>query len=102
MEHRITVKVSELGHDDSSAEPLLDVFLETHPESGAVVSQNLAEGSLSVTFTVDAHDAPDAAHRGEAIFSSGFDASGLARTRVVGLEVTAVTEPAATDAPIPA
>ena len=42
------------------------------------------------------------AHRGEAIFSSGFDASGLARTRVVGLEVTAVTEPAATDAPIPA
>jgi len=91
MEHRITVTMSELGLDEVNAERLLEAFVRCDPNIGAVMSQNLREGTLAVTFSVDAADAQDAIDVARNIFFDGFKASGLEPTRIVGLEATAVS-----------
>ncbi len=56
MNYRITVTIAEHGRDEDVAERLLDVFEEEYPQAGAVVSQNVASGELSMTVAVEAED----------------------------------------------
>lgn len=55
-EHRITITQAEHGFDPENGERFLAGFLEAHPETGPVVSQDTRAGTISVTFSVDAED----------------------------------------------
>ena len=95
MEHRIRVTVARQGLDEANGERVLEAFLETHPETGPVVDQNLELGTLSVTFSLDAEDPDDAWRKGERIAVDGFDAARErtgAPTEIIGFEVHQVLE----------
>lgn len=77
MEFQLTVSVSHHGHDLVNGEKFSHGFAVTHPESGAVVEQNVETGVISVTIWYTAEDFREAAERGAAIFTEGATASGL-------------------------
>jgi hypothetical protein len=85
-EHRIHITVADHGHDLDNGERFLAGFSKTHPEVGPSVSQNIAEGTLSVTFSLDAADADQALEFGRPIFVAGGDASGLTPTNIISVE----------------
>lgn len=87
---RVRVTISEHGADPDNGERFLEGFLATHPETNPVVSQNTADGTLTVSFTVEAEDAFAAGPVGGQIFAEGANASGLAVTEVLDVTVTLV------------
>jgi hypothetical protein len=88
MELRVRVTISEHGADPDSGERLLEGFLATHPESAPVVSQNLAEKTLTVSFSVLAEDAFAAGPVGGKIFMDGVNASELPATEILDVSVS--------------
>lgn len=105
-EHRIHITVSEHGYDLENGERFLKGFTETHPEVGPSVSQNTADGTLSVTLSLDAEDANEAFELSRPIFVDGAYASGLDVTQIVGVEVSLVPaeeyDPEQRPEPVPA
>src|SRR4051812_33601023 len=67
-EYRLTITVSEHGSAPENGERFLNGFMREHPEVGPSVAQNVATGTLSVTFIVDASGGKDAMERGLKIF----------------------------------
>ena len=85
---RVRVTIAEHGADPDNGERFLEGFLATHPEANPVVSQNTAEGTLTVSFSVEADDVFAAAPVGGRIFVEGADASGLPPSEVLDVSVT--------------
>lgn len=84
---RLNITVTEYGFDPENGERFLEAFQRTHPEVGPVVSQNLATGELTITFSLQADDANDAFDRGRPIFTEGANATGLSETAVTDVHV---------------
>lgn len=94
-EYRITVSMTEHGRPDvaeANAEQLLTAFEETHPEVGAAVGANLAEGWLEVTYSVEAESAEAAFTAGQSIYGAAGAASGLKSTPLARIEVEATSD----------
>jgi hypothetical protein len=87
-ELRVRVTIARHGVDPKNGERFLEGFLATHPESHPVVSQNTAEGTLTVSFSVEAEDAFAAGPVGGRIFTDGAMASGLPRSEILDVSVT--------------
>jgi hypothetical protein len=68
MEYRITIDISEYGHDPENGERFSRAFTQAHPEVGAVVAQNTETGVLSIVFTIEADDFVEVAPRASDIF----------------------------------
>jgi len=83
MEYRITVTVSEHGYEPENGERVLDGFLRTHPQTGPVVDQDVAAGTLSITFAVDASDYDHAVDSAREVFAGGMKAAGASVTQVL-------------------
>lgn len=90
-DHRITITMAGYGSDPEAGERFLEGFLEKCPQTGPVVSQSASEDTISVTFTVPAPDRDRAAELAEMVWVQGGAASGLAPTRVVRIEIEAVS-----------
>ena len=88
---RLTITVSQHGHDPENGERFLEGFMQTAAETGPVVSQNTRTGTLSVTFSFDASDIEEAARRGVEIFGAGANASGLRPTDLLDINASAAT-----------
>lgn len=103
---RVTITVAEHGQELENGERLMEGFMEAHPETGPSVSQNVREGTLSVTFGVEEQDVNDALDLAKGIFLAGANASGLRPSRIVNVEATLVTPEEAETAeerePVPA
>jgi hypothetical protein len=97
-EYRITITMAGYGQDEDAAESFLEGFLEKHPETGPVVSQNRVADTLSVTFSLKAGGQEHAFNLGRVVWVEGGAASGLEPTRVVRAEIEPV-EDAAGDQP---
>lgn len=91
-EYRITITMAGYGADADAAETLLEGFLDKHPETGPVVSQNREVDTLSVTFSLKASDQGQALELSQVVWAEGGTASGLRPTRVVWAEVESVEE----------
>lgn len=74
-------------------------FMSTFPEGGPSVAQNVATGTLTMTFAFDAEDAKDAVERGVEVFVEGANATGLPATEVLAVEAAIVTAEASGVAP---
>lgn len=93
MEYRLTITIPAHGMLEENAELLLDAFLRVHPEVGPVVSGNLMDSTLSVTFSLEASDLDTAFQRGQAILAEGVSASRLTvRAGAVKASVEALEE----------
>jgi hypothetical protein len=96
-EYRITVTMTEHGRPDvaeGNAEALLTAFEKTHPEVGAAVGADLEQGTLEVTFSIDAEDANEAykagrPHIAEMIRRSAYASSAAAELIRLEVEVAA-------------
>jgi hypothetical protein len=87
VEFRVTVTVSQHGHDLENGERFLEGFVATHPETGPVVDQNTETGHLSITYSFEAEDFAEAARLGSDIFLEGATASGLQASDFVGAHI---------------
>jgi hypothetical protein len=98
-EYRITITMVGYGQDEDAAESFLEGFLEKHPETGPVVSQNRAADTISVTFSLKAGGQEHALNLGQVVWVEGGAASGLEPTRVVRAEIEPVEDAAEDQAP---
>lgn len=98
-EYRITITMAGYGQDEDAAESFLEGFLEKHPETGPVVSQNRAADTISVTFSLKAGGQEHALNLGQVVWVEGGAASGLEPTRVVRAEIEPVEDAAEDQAP---
>jgi hypothetical protein len=89
-EYRITITMAGYGADADAAETLLEGFLDKHPETGPVVSQNCKADTLSVTFSLKASGQEHALKLGQVVWAEGGAASGLQPTHVVRAEIEPV------------
>lgn len=101
-EYRIHVTLAEHGHDPENGVAFLEGFMKMHPEVGPSVSQNTEDGTLSVTFSLDAEDTNEAFELARPIFASGAAASELEFRPVVNLEISLVPEHEIVEEPEPA
>lgn len=90
MEYRLTIMIANHGASDEAAEACLDALLKLYPETGPVVSQNVATGCLSLTVAVDATDPWAASNMGSHIFSESLNAAQLPLAPIVGVNVHVV------------
>lgn len=86
-EYRITITMAGYGADTDAADTLLEGFLDKHPETGPVVSQNREADTLSVTFSLKASRREHALKLGQVIWAEGGAASGLQPTPVARAEI---------------
>jgi hypothetical protein len=91
-EYRITITMAGYGRDKDAADALLDGFLEKHPGTGPVVSQDRGADTISVTFSLQASSQDHALRLGQVVWADGGAASGLAQTHVVRVEIEPVDE----------
>lgn len=89
QEFTLTITIGEHGYSEEAAEKTLDAFLKLVPDAGPVVSQNLAQGTLSITIGLQATDPWAASNIGRDRLAEGLTEAGLAFTSVVDLCVTA-------------
>lgn len=89
MEFRVSVTIADLGHSDEAAELCLDSLLALHPETGPVVSQNTANGQLTLTIAVDATDPWAATNLAAKVFTVCLNETGIPKKPVIDLTVTA-------------
>jgi hypothetical protein len=87
---RLRLSISDLGRDSENGERLLEAFMETHPEAGPVVSQNVQTGRLDVTIAVDGADITEALGKGVPIFIDGLGASKLPPSDVVDISASLI------------
>jgi hypothetical protein len=90
VRYRFRITLSEYGAEETFAERVLEGFYATHPEVGAVVSQNSRDNTLTVVFSLDADDSNAAIDRGQAIFRQGGEATGLPMTELIEANVSLV------------
>lgn len=88
MELRVRVTIARHGTDPDNGERFLEGFLAAHPEAHPVVSQNTVEGTLTVSFSVEAEDVFAAGPVGGQIFAEGANVSGLPVSEVIDVSVT--------------
>lgn len=86
MEVRLVFTVAEHGRLSENGERFMRAFTTAYPEGGPSVSQSVASGSLTVTFSVDADDAKDALEHGVRVFDAGVRATGLPSAEVVSVK----------------
>jgi len=91
-EYRITITMAGYGGDEDAADTLLEGFLEKHPETGPVVSQDRGADTISVAFSLQASSQDHALRLGQVVWADGGTASGLAPTHVVRVEIEPVEE----------
>ncbi len=87
---RVTVTIAEHGFSEESADRCFDAFNELYPEAGPVVSQNIKDGTLTVTIAVEATDPWAATNLGSEILGNGLEKAQLALSPVLAVCVTAV------------
>jgi hypothetical protein len=110
MEYRLTIAFAELGHSLDLPDRLLTILLETMPEAGPVIGQDIGTGEMDVTLAFES----DRPTKDVGRITSRLD-SALARAGVDGeptvldVHVEAVFDdegiadvPAPADAPVPA
>lgn len=90
MVYRFRVTLSKYGSDEAHAERILEAFYGTHPEVGAVVSQNVRDDTLTVVFSLAAEDPDAAIERGREIFRESGTATGLPMTDVLEINLSLV------------
>lgn len=90
MEYRLTVTVADHGASEEVAERVLDAFIDLHGETGPVVSQNLADSTLTITVAFDATDPWAANTLGSRIIGGTLDKIGLPKTEVLDVCITAL------------
>jgi hypothetical protein len=88
--YRFRMTLSEYGSDESYGERVLEAFVATHPEVGAVVSQSTKANTLTVVFSVEAETADAAIQHGREVFAAGGAASGLPMTELLEANVILV------------
>jgi hypothetical protein len=93
-EYRITITMAGYGGDGDAADAFLEGFLEKHPETGPVVSQDRAADTISVTFSLKASGQEHALKLGQVVWAEGGAASGLEPTHVVRVEIEPVGDAA--------
>jgi hypothetical protein len=91
---------------DQSLRVARQVAVLCRSEGGPSVSQNTEEGTLTITFALDAKDAKDALERAGEIFAEGANATELAPSEVLDVEASVVRVEEADDTaerePVPA
>lgn len=87
---RLRLSISDLGRDPANGERVLEAFLETHPEVGPVVSQNVRTGRLVVTIAVDGADITKALGDGVPIFVDGLSALKLSPSDVLDISASLI------------
>jgi hypothetical protein len=88
MEFWVRLTVAEHGRDEESGERLLTA-LEDLGSVDPIADQNLVDGRLSASLSVEGRDAQDAVDRAVPLLLGGLERAGLAMTRLVGIEVNA-------------
>lgn len=88
MELRVRVTIARHGVDPENGERFLEGFLASHPGAHPVVSQNTTEGTLTVSFSVEAEDVFAAGPVAGQIFTDGAQASGLPVSEILDVSVT--------------
>jgi hypothetical protein len=93
-EYRIIFTIANHGRPDvaeKNMERLLEVFSEKSPEAGAVIGANTAEGTLDVTYAVEADGTGEAFELGRPIFVEAVAAVGFIDAEdIVRLEIERV------------
>jgi hypothetical protein len=87
---RLRLSISDLGRDPENGERLLGAFMETHPEVGPVVSQNVRTGRLVVTIAVEGTDITEALLMGVPIFVDGLGASKLPPSDLIDISASLI------------
>lgn len=90
MEFQLRFTVSEHGFVPENGERFMEAFMSVYPDGGPSVSQNLKDGTLSVTFALEAEDANEAFSRGIEVFNRGAEASGLEPIEILDFEGSVV------------
>jgi hypothetical protein len=90
MEVRVSFTIAEHGRDPDNGERFMEAFMERFPEGGPSVSQNLKEGTLTVTFALDAEDANAGVKEGIQIFVDAWAATELPASRILDVEASVV------------
>ena len=90
MEYRISLTIAKHGYDGDAAEKALDAFLEFHPETGPVVTQNTATGGLTITIGLDATDPWAAGNLAGRILTDGLNGAHLEVVPILDVSITAV------------
>jgi hypothetical protein len=98
MEIRLQFTVAEHGFDPDNGERYMDAFMATFPEGGPSISQNLRDGTLTITFALQAEGVNEAVTQAVEIFERGRDAVDLPPARVLDVEGSAVEAEDAEDA----
>lgn len=90
-EYRITVTIADSG-DMDAAERCLDALNERAPETGPVVSVDLAANTLSLTIAVDATDPWAAANLASSIYADSLTKAELPLAPVIDIQVSVVDD----------
>jgi len=93
-EYRITITMAGYGADEDAADAFLEGFLEKHPETDPVVSQNRGANTISVTLSLKTSGQEHALKLGQIVWAEGGAASGLEPNRVVRAEIEPVEDSA--------
>ena len=88
-EQQVTISVAEHGFDTENGETWLEALLDVASEAGPVVTQNADDGTLTMSFTVEAEDPTGAISAAAEVFRLAADVTGLAETTII--EIRAVT-----------
>jgi hypothetical protein len=88
-EQHVTISVAEHGFDAENGETWLEALLDVAGEAGPVVTQNAEDGTLTMSFTVEAEDPTGAISAAAEVFRLAADVTGLAETPII--EIRAVT-----------
>jgi hypothetical protein len=86
MEYRITMTLAEHGTAES-CQRVLESFVATSPQAGAVVEADTEAATLSVTYSVDADDFDQLKDRAASIFAAALARSGLPPAELIDVEV---------------
>jgi len=92
MESILTLTFEHSG-DEAEADVILDAFLSAHPEASPVVGEDLAEGTIDITISVQADDPYATAEGGKTVLTEGLNMSGIAPRPIVSIKI----EPAEQD-----
>lgn len=91
MEIRFQFTIAGHGLDPDNGERYMDAFMTTFAEGGPSVSQNLRDGTLTITFALEAEGVNEAVSRAVEVFEQGVAASDLPRAPVLDVEGSLVS-----------
>jgi hypothetical protein len=88
-EQHVTICVAGHGYDAENGEAWHEALHDVAGEAGPVVTQNPEDGTLTMSFTVEAEDPTGAISAAAEVFRLAADVTGLPETEII--EVRAVT-----------